>query len=312
MPLILSALFLVTTALVYKVATTPEWQQLFGNAARQALLPVVIPIVDLINAPAFVYATSTLLVLAAVLACVAYQWRVVRPRLDQMRRVRTALRNLPTPGLAAMEPAEALRQLGDAMRAHGLFATAWATFQGEAARQRRIPDTPFAALVATDPTSQDVERRGLMQALPGIFTSLGLILTFVGLVVALYFAARGFRSGNMEEARAAILQLLNASSFKFMTSVAALSGALLITLFLRVGLSLMRRAMDETVVEIESYISSWRDLQGTQPRSDRMTDVTERLDAMITGIGALADRLDAFMARQGETAGPASPTGTPS
>lgn len=139
-----------------------------------------------------------------------------------------------------------------------------------------------------------------MQALPGYFTWLGLILTFIGLVVALYFAARGFRSGDIAEARTSILQLLNASSFKFLTSVAALSGALLVSVAYRFCISQLRSESERTVAYIEAYVSLWRDLmRPKQPATDSLTTVVDRLDLLIASVNSLtvqmqkvADRLE--------------------
>jgi len=127
-----------------------------------------------------------------------------------------------------------------------------------------------------------------MQALPGYFTWLGLILTFIGLVVALYFAARGFRSGDIAEARTSILQLLNASSFKFLTSVAALSGALLVSIAYRFCLSQLRSESERTVAYIEAYVSLWRDLMKPRhPATDSLTTVVDRLDLLIASVNSL-------------------------
>jgi len=127
-----------------------------------------------------------------------------------------------------------------------------------------------------------------MQALPGYFTWLGLILTFIGLVVALYFAARGFRSGDIAEARTSILQLLNASSFKFLTSVAALSGALLVSIAYRFCLSQLRSESERTVAYIEAYVSLWRDLMRPKhPATDSLTTVVDRLDLLIASVNSL-------------------------
>lgn len=139
-----------------------------------------------------------------------------------------------------------------------------------------------------------------MQALPGYFTWLGLILTFIGLVVALYFAARGFRSGDIAEARTSILQLLNASSFKFLTSVAALSGALLVSVAYRFCISQLRSESERTVAYIEAYVSLWRDLMRPKhPATDSLTTVVDRLDLLIASVNSLtvqmqkvADRLE--------------------
>ena len=127
-----------------------------------------------------------------------------------------------------------------------------------------------------------------MQVLPGYFTWLGLILTFIGLVVALYFAARGFRSGDIAEARTSILQLLNASSFKFLTSVAALSGALLVSIAYRFCLSQLRSESERTVAYIEAYVSLWRDLMRPKhPATDSLTTVVDRLDLLIASVNSL-------------------------
>src|SRR5262245_11079656 len=194
-----------------------------------------------------------------------------------------------------------MSRLGDTLRKRGLFLSAWASFQARIAAERRIPDSPFSYFVASDPMQQEVQREGFMQALPGYFTWLGLILTFIGLVVALYFAAKGFRSGDIAEARNSILQLLNASSFKFLTSVAALCGAMIVSITYRFGLSHLRGEVDRTVAVIEAYISRWRDSLGArQPAIDPLMATVERLDLLISTMDALAaqmarvaDRLDA-------------------
>jgi hypothetical protein len=120
-----------------------------------------------------------------------------------------------------------------------------------------MPAAPFIHFVASQP--EDRRRGGFMQSLPGYFTSIGLIFTFMGLVVALYFAAKGFRSGNIDEARAAIIALLNAASFKFLTSVAALLGALVISLFLRFNLAGLARRSHDLAEHIEAFLTLWRE-----------------------------------------------------
>jgi hypothetical protein len=292
-PLLLPYILIAVAAIGYLLYASPASQERIGEVSTELVRPVVVPLVNLINAPAFVYIVSLLILLAAVAVCGAYWRRVVRPRIKRLRALRSVVYGLPAPGGQVSAP-DALRQLGEALRARELFAAPWAAFQVEASRGGAIPPTPFAYFAASDPTAEQSERRGLMQAMPGYFTSVGLIFTFVGLVVALYFAARGFRSGNIEEARASILQLLNAASFKFLTSVAALVGAFLVSLSFRFSLSTLRRETDETVAYIESYISQWRAAQGASRGDMRhpLADVVERLDRLIAGFETLAGRLD--------------------
>ncbi|HEY8565562.1 MAG TPA: hypothetical protein VIL65_08690 [Beijerinckiaceae bacterium] len=293
--LIFTVLFLAGFG--WKVLATPAWQDAIGQAATDVVRPLVIPLVELINKPSFVYVLSTVILVAAIVVCVAYWLRLVRPQIRRLRAFSRTVQWLRAPASLDDAPrtGEALRALGEAMRAQSLFPTAWAAFQAQAAREEGLPGTPFSAFVAADPTAG--ERRGLMAALPSYFTSVGLIFTFVGLVVALYFAARGFRSGNVEEARASILQLLNASSFKFLTSVAALVAALLVSLVHRFGLSLVRREQERAVAAVEGYLSAWREVQGTLTPRPGLAQVTERLERLILAVEALTGRLDAAAPR---------------
>lgn len=174
-----------------------------------------------------------------------------------------------------------------------MFLTAWAALQAQYRREDTIPDTPFSSFAASDPTLAEGEHRGLMAALPGYFTSLGLIFTFMGLVAALYFAAGGFRSGNLEDARAAIMQLLNASSFKFLTSVSALASALLISIVHRYAQSRLRSSVNETVGLIESYLALWR---SASPSSAERGDAADRrVDDLVSAVRALTSRLEQFL-----------------
>jgi hypothetical protein len=92
---------------------------------------------------------------------------------------------------------------------------------------------------------------GFFQAVPGYFVGLGLVLTFLGLVAGLYFASRGMRTGNLEQARDALIHLLNAATFKFMTSIAGVSMSLLFSIVFRLGLQRLRGRIDNLCHRIE-------------------------------------------------------------
>jgi Mg2+ and Co2+ transporter CorA len=62
----------------------------------------------------------------------------------------------------------------------------------------------------------------LYQAVPNILVGIGLFFTFIGLIAALWFASEGVAAENVEEAKAALSDLLHAATFKFITSVAGL------------------------------------------------------------------------------------------
>ena len=87
------------------------------------------------------------------------------------------------------------------------------TFCGTVVRsQRKFAATPLA-ISWQEQAESAVEHRGFMSALPGYSPRSDFILTFIGLVVALYFAAKGFRWETLSRRAEAILQLLNASAF---------------------------------------------------------------------------------------------------
>lgn len=61
------------------------------------------------------------------------------------------------------------------------------------------------------------------EAVPGLLVGLGLLLTFLGLIAALQFAAAGVAAPDVRDAQAALRQLLGAAAFKFITSVAGIA-----------------------------------------------------------------------------------------
>jgi hypothetical protein len=294
-------LILLIVGAAYLLVINKDWRDAIGGAAEAVVKPILIPLVNVILEPAFVYTTAVALFMAGLLACVTFWFKVARPELAKLRILRSEITRLTLPRNQDPQPRfEAMKRLGDLLRRESMFLSAWALFQGQFVQSQRISEQPFSYLVAEEPAESAVDHRGFMSALPSYFTSVGLILTFVGLVVALYFAAKGFRSGNLEQAREAILQLLNASAFKFITSVAALGTALMISIFYRFCLSLLRSERIRTVAVIEAYISVWRDLEiasltpiwkPSDEISAKIDVLTEAILKLNTEIGHLAGRL---------------------
>ncbi len=283
----------VGVAIIYIVARSAEMQEAIGSGATALVRPVVIPLVELINVPAFVYCAALAILLAGVAACASYHLAALRPSLSRLRTVRTAVGNLPEPRLlGAVTPdawMEARQALGLLLLGHGTFVAGWSTFQAESIRGRGVPGRPFSSFVAAEP-SDAAESGDAMRSLPGYFTSIGLILTFIGLVVALYFAAKGFRSGDTAQAKAAIVQLLNAASFKFLTSVSALVSALLISLYGRYGTTAIRRERLQTLSRIEGYLSLWRERVGVGSLGETLSpsDLLRRFDVLLAGVAEMA------------------------
>jgi hypothetical protein len=279
--------------------------RLFGADSGQSseilitfLKPVLVPLVELISKPAFVYNISFLIVVAALAVCAAYWHRVVHRQVRRLTELRSAIDELPVP--MRWDPelcASVMHRAGDALRKADLFLSAWAMFQSQRQREGIIPAAPFGYFAASDPSIDEDKSGGFMQSMPSYFISVGLIFTFIGLVVALYFAGRGFRSGNIEEARASILQLFNASSFKFLTSVAALFSSLLISVVFRYSKSRLRDEIERTITRIEAFIGPWRELEPTLATRPTSSDLAHRIDVLISSIDALSANLAGFLDR---------------
>ncbi len=290
----LRLIFLAAALLLgYKLATDVAWQDAIGDSATAIFRPIAIHLINLINAPAFVYVASSVIILAAVVACVVYWIDVVAPSMKRLYAIRVAILSAPAGADTAgagwkdvMSPVAAILNGDDQL------AAGWRFFDRQARQAGEVPDVTYAACVAGAAPAD--ARQGWMRSLPGTFTSIGLILTFIGLVVALYFAARGFRSGNMEEARLSIVQLLNASAFKFLTSVAALFSALSVSLFLQYTDARLDRLRQEIVAQVDNLIEGWRahDVGFRRPALD-IAPLIERLDAVVGELAALRGMLAA-------------------
>ncbi len=284
------ALFVVA-CLVYVVTESSALREQIGAAATAVARPIVVPAVELINVPAFVYVVSLVILTSGIVACLVYRFTVLGPRLAEMRRVRDGVSDLPEPRARPSRDAwpEARHQLGELLGSHGMFVSAWSAFLAESTRGAGIPQRPFSSFVAQEP---DAPSTGddIMGSLPGYFTSVGLIFTFIGLVVALYFAAKGFRTGDIGEARAAIIQLLNAASFKFLTSVSALISALMVSLFARYAIARTTGDRERTLQKVEIYIAGWREKLGSSfgERGLAPADLLSRFDALLASIQSLS------------------------
>ena len=88
---------------------------------------------------------------------------------------------------------------------------------------------------------------------PDYLVGFGLILTFIGLVSALYFAALGLESGNATEARDSLTALLSAATFKFITSIAGISSSI----FFSIVFHKINDALNAAFMNLNDVLSSY-------------------------------------------------------
>jgi hypothetical protein len=91
----------------------------------------------------------------------------------------------------------------------------------------------------------------MMNAVPGYFVGLGLLLTFVGLVFALYKAGAAATAGDADVMAAEMGELLQIATFKFSTSIAGLGASLVLSIFFRWYFVLIEAAFDRFDAALE-------------------------------------------------------------
>lgn len=74
----------------------------------------------------------------------------------------------------------------------------------------------------------------MMASIPGYFVATGLLLTFMGIVLALYKAGAAASAQDVTVMQAAMTELLQIASFKFGTSIAGLGCSLLLSIIFKV------------------------------------------------------------------------------
>lgn len=125
-------------------------------------------------------------------------------------------------------------RLEDTM-SRSLLGGAWAEYRqclketNSGLRYLRRPDAYFGL----DAIGSGAFPARFFAASHGYFIGVGLLMTFIGLVAALKFAAAGVASPNLAVARDALNALLAAASFKFMTSIAGLGSSLVLSVAAR-------------------------------------------------------------------------------
>ena len=128
--------------------------------------------------------------------------------------------------------------LADEAMSKSLFSSAWIEYRkcilptGDTIGYLRPPDE-YIGLHAI--SSRSFPSR-FFSAAHGYFVGVGLLMTFIGLVAALKFAAVGVASPDVAVAKEALNSLLSAASFKFMTSIAGLGCSLFLSVFVRIAI----------------------------------------------------------------------------
>ena len=109
------------------------------------------------------------------------------------------------------------------------------------------------------------------------FVGIGLLLTFLGLVAALTFAAEGMSSADNNAMLEAMRDLLSAASSKFVTSIAGVGLSLGLNVLERILTSDLRRNLDALSSAVELGIRVDTDAHSAA-LSDRLGRIADRLE----------------------------------
>jgi hypothetical protein len=188
-----------------------------------------------------------------------------------------------------------------------ILANSWREYRhclkhtGAGALYLRRPDE-FLGLHAIDAKAFPAR---FFAAAHGYFIGLGLVLTFVGLVAALNFAAAGVASPDLAVAKDALNALLAAAAFKFMTSIAGLGSALILSIAARSTTCMVESAalglardLERAMAPIFTECLAYDQLTVTRAQ-------LTRLDRIESELSALSSR-DAAMPQTGAGPTPAS------
>lgn len=164
----------------------------------------------------------------------------------------------------------------------------FAAFEREIAMQGpRRPDdddfvySDFQNYINEDILRKEVGNQPVSEALPGIMTGLGILGTFVGLVMGLQY----FDSSTATAIQESIPTLINGIRTAFITSIVGIIFSLIYNMIYRRIMKGSLRAMDELVESVYGGVAAEPEEEARRILIEQSIKQTERLDAMSAAIG---------------------------
>jgi hypothetical protein len=157
---------------------------------------------------------------------------------------------------------ERFDEIRDRLSRDPLIGRAWDDFERACIRPREGSNTPIYSTVKPEIIlNAGIARERLfglklLPSIPGYFVGLGLLLTFIGLVIALSVAASG-ASGDPGEMTGSLKKMLEAATFKFSTSIAGLFSSIALSLIFRTYAIAIENGFNQLCVRIQAAITYW-------------------------------------------------------
>ncbi len=160
--------------------------------------------------------------------------------------------------------ADDLKRVHEEMEAHPLLGYAWKKFHesvipgGKPVRNTQRPQSFFNYAMLREKCIG----LKIMPGVPNYFVGTGLLLTFIGLVIALQRASEGTQAAQLAAAGAgaaamqsALQELLHAATFKFSTSIAGLAVSIVLAFFFRLYTIRIEASLGDFCEALESKLN---------------------------------------------------------
>lgn len=232
-----------------------------------------------IKAPTFAWVTAGALLFISILLLLRLYLKI-RKHSGEYQILRNEITKIDQQYLSGTQnglPVQALKDLSDAFAKIGDFESLWQTYKSKLIRLRNqqgefeywASDGAETVFNDSDNTSRRINW-GFYSAIPGIVTSLGLMITFIALLVALIDV-------KVESNRVlGLTQLIEGLSGKFVSSIAALLGA---TLYLFCEKKLQHKAKKEQLLVGRELGKSIPSLTSSQLLAKLHQDISEQTNS---------------------------------
>jgi methyl-accepting chemotaxis protein len=223
------------------------------------------PVFDLFRQEDVAPALALIIFCIALGLCVLFLIDTIYIRIQLRRRTRAVRRIKDNIEFAAAMPRVERLMLSSRYLRHS-----WQKFRETLIEPIPTDDRALSAIHNTARpqeyfnTSEAGLRFPIYRAIPNLLVGIGLLLTFLGLVSALFFTTTAIKDAaanittNQDALTAsqnALRDLLYAASFKFYTSIAGLGGSIILTLVIRYGIAAIESNFDALSSALEAKLS---------------------------------------------------------
>jgi methyl-accepting chemotaxis protein len=184
-----------------------------------------------------------------ILSCI-FGGRIVWWRAREIKHLANALQEIGNP----VQFVDAFPRVAARFERSALLAERWREFEETLLKPE--PGKDSIVRITIQPSEYlSRERCGLhfpiWHVIPNYFVGIGLLLTFIGLLLALNAASKGINSTDVAQANDALKDLLTAASFKFWTSIAGLSSSIIFSFVYHVAIRYLDAVFERLCSEIE-------------------------------------------------------------